>query len=152
MDKLREHDVKFQEYDSSFQDIQYKLTVHSDILAEHSVVLNEHTRLLTDHSLVLSQHTDQLEFLALKVVEHDSRFDVVVTKLLEHDARFDRIEEKIDGLATKEDHNRIMNVLDGVAKYMKKIDEEMTMLIHGLRRNEEQTERNTKDIQLLKLT
>lgn len=131
MDKLREHDVKFQEHDGLFRDIQHKLMVHSDMLAEH---------------------TDQLEFLALKVVEHDSRFDVVVTKLLEHDARFDRIEEKIEGLATKEDHNRIMNVLDGVVKYMKKIDEEMSMLIHGLRRNEEQTERNTKDIQLLKLT
>lgn len=129
-DKLVGQSRRFDAHDSRFDELDHQFNVIDRKLAEH---------------------TEQLDFLALKVLEHDKRFDVLTAKIIEHDGRFDRIEERMEGLVTKQDHQQVMNVLDGIVKYMKKKDEETTMLGYGLRRIEEKVEQNTKDIQTLKL-
>ncbi len=64
----------------------------------------------------------QIDALVLKAVEHEDQIVALAIKAVEHDRRFDDLEEKIDGLPTKKDHERIITTLDEIRGIVKKTD------------------------------
>lgn len=60
--------------------------------------------------------------------------DKIVTMLLDHGERLDRIEDKLTGMVTKDDHQEVMRAIDGLAKMVKDANQEVVMLARGERR------------------
>lgn len=63
-----------------------------------------------------------------KLLEHDLRFDRIFGKLVEHDLRFHGVEDKIDGMATKEDVRMLQTGIDALAVQSQNLDQEFTVL------------------------
>lgn len=79
----------------------------------------------------------------------EAKLNFLANKMLEHDVRLERIEQN---MMTKLDHQEVMNVLDKIVKMYEKSDQEVTFMGSRLRRVEDQTEKNTLDIQKIKPT
>ncbi len=92
-----------------------------------------------------------------KLKEQDSRFDqldkqvdLLARTAVAHTERLDRIEDKLDGMVTKGDNQKVMNTLDEILKLAKKKDEELTVLVHNLKRMDDKVEKHDKDIKQMK--
>ncbi|HLD20389.1 MAG TPA: hypothetical protein VJB93_04050 [Patescibacteria group bacterium] len=91
--------------------------------------LHEHDQRFDEHDKRFDQLDDRVDFIARKVLEHDDRLD--------------RIEEN---MATKADIDRLMNTLDTLVGLFTKTDQELIFMGERVKRVEEKTEKNTKDI------
>ena len=113
MQKLSEHDKRFDVHDKHFERIEEKL--------------DEHTKILSVHSNTLDQHTDQLETIARTVAENKSRLD--------------DIDHKMDNFVTKQDHQEVMNTLDKLVGLVEKKDQEMVFMGRQVKENSADIER-----------
>lgn len=66
--------------------------------------------------------------------------------LLDHEERFDRIENQ---MVTKKDHGEVLNRLDKIIGFWKKVDQEMTFQQHAISRHERAIKKNRDDIDRL---
>ncbi len=66
-----------------------------------------------------------------KLAEHDDQFDKVIMKLVEHDERMDRIETN---MVTKADNQRVLDILDGIAKICRNIQEDHIFGVEWIKR------------------
>lgn len=71
----------------------------------------------------------------------DEQVDLFARTLVDHTERLDRMEEKLDDVVTKEDHQEIMNTLDTLVKLAQKKDEELTMMSHTMQKQHEEIEK-----------
>jgi len=105
-------------------------TYYTDIMSEEIIKkLHEHDQRFDEHDKRFDQLDDRVDFIARKVLEHDDRLD--------------RIEEN---MATKADIDRLMNTLDTLVGLFTKTDQELIFMGERVKRVEEKTEKNTKDI------
>ncbi len=79
----------------------------------------------------LKEHDNQFDTINKKLEEHDSQLDIIARTVAEHTERFDRMEEKLDGMATKNDIVQIMNTLDKIVGLNNKNEEEITVLAYN---------------------
>lgn len=115
LNKLKEHDVRFDEHDANFVQINRRF--------------DEHDAKFSEHDRRFDKIDTQIEFLAEKVADHDGKLDFLIQKVTEHDTRFDRIEAT---MATKDDLRKITDTLDYLVKLSEKHDQEMLMMSHGM--------------------
>lgn len=81
----------------------------------------------------LDEHDKRFDGHDKRFDEHTEQIDIIARKLADHTERFDRIDEKLNGMANKDDIAKIMNVLDGVTGLIKKHDDEITVINHNHR-------------------
>ncbi len=72
----------------------------------------------------------------------DGQFDSLAITVYNHEERLIRIEEN---MVTKKDHQEVMNTLDEILKFVKKKDQELIMVTHGMRRHEDRIQKLEDD-------
>jgi len=99
LEKLEEHDRKFNE-------IMERLDRHTAILEEHTKLLEEHSRRLEEHDrkfneilAELKAHRQILEEHSRRLEEHDRKFNEIMEILRMHDNRLSRIEMELGALS-----------------------------------------------------
>lgn len=116
---------------------------------------------LQDHDKLFDKLDKRFEQVDKRFEQIDKRFEQIDNRFEQVDIKFDRLikmvmdhEESIQDMkntmATKSDIREIMDTLDKMVGMMQKRDQEMTFLGSRVERNEKQTEKNTKDIQMIK--
>lgn len=65
----------------------------------------------------------------------------VIQLLLQHSHDIQELKETVATLPTKEDLGRISNTLDTLVGIVRKTDQEVTMMVHGMRRIEDKVEK-----------
>jgi len=75
--------------------------------------------------------------------------DRIIKKIIDHEEHLARIEETI---ATKNDMNRVMNVLDEIVTITKRLDQERVFSIEWVRRVEQEVKKHTREITKIKRT
>lgn len=103
-------------------------------LIEHDKRFDEHDRLFEEINRRLNKHDARFDHM-------DSQIDSLARAYLVHEERLDRIEQN---MATKQDLARIMVTLDEIIGYVKKTDQEITMIVHALERFDERITRLEK--------
>lgn len=120
------------------EEIIKKLENHDGQLGFIVGTISKHSETLAEHSKTLAEHSEQLEIIAQTVFEHSNRLD--------------RIERKMESLATKDDHQQIMNAIDKLLKRSNTRDEETSALTYNLRIVDDKVEKHEKDIGQIKTT
>ncbi|MGB9730323.1 MAG: DUF3782 domain-containing protein [Thermoprotei archaeon] len=82
LERLSEHDKKFEE-------LMMELKRHGDILQEHTKILQEHTRILREHTDILQEHTKKLS-------EHDRKFEKLDKKISSLEKSIDLLGKRIE--------------------------------------------------------
>jgi len=123
----------------------------------------------------LENHDQRFDKVEQRFDKIDQRFDFIDKRLDSHDQRFDKVEQHLarhdqqletiaitvvdiqkqvndikETMATKTDIAKISNTLDVLVGLHKKTDQELTFMGVRVKRIEEKTEKNTKDIQKIK--
>ena len=114
------------------QDDQLDLIART--VLENSQQLDKHTGQLDKHTQQLDKHTQQLDKHTELLDKHTQQLDKIIFTVVDHTGRLDRIEERLQTVVTRKDHQEVMNALDTVIKLAKKKDEELTMMSHGNQR------------------
>ena len=96
--------------------------------------LKDHDKRFDDHDKRFDQLDKQVDFLAHTVAEHTEQLDTIARTVADHTERLDRIEDKLDGTATKSDISKVMDTLDTLVVLAKKKDQELTVLGHNLKK------------------
>ena len=65
------------------------------------------------------------------LVSHGEQIDLIAEKVLDHEEKLERIEEN---MATKKCLSKISGTLDKILKLVIKMDDEVTMITHGMKR------------------
>jgi hypothetical protein len=81
---------------------------NAEVLAEHTIILNEHTKVLAEHTIILNEHTKVLTEHTIILNEHTKVLD-------EHTIILDRIEDKISS------HDIQIHVLDKTKSNKRKL-------------------------------
>ena len=68
--------------------------------------------------------------------DHDKRFERIKTKLLEHDEQFERIKQN---MVTKAEFSKAIDLLEGIAAVVAKLDQERFATKEWIRRIEAET-------------
>jgi len=94
---------KLEEHDRKFNEILAELREHRKILEQHSKRLEEHDRKFNEIIERLDRHEMEIKRIWEKLEEHDRKFNEILAelrehrkKLEEHDRRFDEIIERLD--------------------------------------------------------
>lgn len=74
----------------------------------------------------------------------------ILQKLIEHDAKLDQIEDRFNGIATKEDIHQINNSLDKAMVILQRLDQERIFTQEWIRGVEGEVERHSQEIQQIK--
>lgn len=74
--------------------------------------------------------------------------ELIVKKLIEHDEQLSYIRQN---MFTRDDGRKMMDILEGIATVVKKIQEDHTFAIEWLKRLQTQVERQQEDIQKIKV-
>ena len=77
----------------------------------------------------------------------DKQFDLLAQTVVSHTERLDRIEEN---MATKQDISKIMDTLDTIVGFVKKTDQELTLLVHAQKETDDRLDVVEKDIRQMK--
>ncbi|MBU4315557.1 hypothetical protein KJ673_04120 [Patescibacteria group bacterium] len=121
MQKLREHNARFDAIDKRFDQHDARFDAHDKRFDEHDARFDAHDKRFDTIDLRFDGLETQVDFLAQKMVEHD-----------------EDIKEIKETMATKSDlgqlKSEILEPLDEIMTLLKKHDEEMTMLAHGIQR------------------
>lgn len=124
MKKLEDHDAKFDAHDARFDTIDKRFN-------DHDARFDAIDKRFSDHDARFDAHDARFDAL-------DSQVDFLAQKMIEHD---EDIKEIKATMATKSDlvqlKSEILEPLDEIMTLLKKHDEEMTMLAHGIQRLDE---------------
>ena len=85
-----------------------------------------------------------------KFKDHDEQLDIIARVVADHTERLDRIEDKLDGMATKQDISKVMNTLDTLVGFAKNKDQELTLLAHAQKITNDRLDTIEKDIKQMK--
>lgn len=140
LQKLIEHDKRFDKNDKEFAFMRKKLI-------EHDKRFDEHDKRFVTIDKRFDEHGSKLE-------EHSQLLNKLVEKSIGHDARLEWIENT---MATKDDLNDIKSTLDVIVKLVDDRTQEILVATAGIRRLNDITDRHETvlnvhdhDIQLLK--
>lgn len=120
---------KLEEYDGQFDRLNKKLEAHDKKFEEHD-----------KHFVAINK----------KLQDHDDQLDIIARTVADHTERLDRIEDKLNGMATKLDISKVMNTLDEIVVYYKKKDQETSLLNHDVRNLEDRVDVVEKDVKQMK--
>lgn len=124
MQKLKDHDKRFDAHDARFDSHDARFDDHDKRFDAHDARFDAHDKRFDAHDARFDALDSQINFLAQKMIEHD-----------------EDIKEIKATMATKDDlrqlKSEILEPLDEIMTLLKKHDEEMTMLAHGIQRLDE---------------
>lgn len=73
--------------------------------------------------------------------------DKVIQKIIKLEADVEDIKER---MATKDDFRKMSNTMDVILTVVKKTEQEVTMITHGMRRHEDRLDAHESDIKRIK--
>jgi predicted nucleic acid-binding Zn-ribbon protein len=127
-----------------------KLTEHDKYFEKINTKLEEHDKKFVEHDKYFEKINTKLEEHDKKFVEHDNQFDLLARAVTENTTRLDRLEHKVDNQPTKEDFSRLIDSIDQMFGFVKKHDDELPLLAHGLKMLEDKVAAYAKDIKTIK--
>ena len=130
-------------------------------LEKHDHQLETIASIVVDNQKKLEKHDKKFDSMDNRLDTMDNRLDTMDNRLDSMDNRLDtvaitvvNIQEQVNDIketmATKSDIANISNTLDVLVGLHKKTDQELTFMGARVKRVEEKTEKNTKDIQKIK--
>ena len=123
LEKLGEHDKKFNELLQKLDEHTRTLQEQIRILQEHTEILREHTRILREHTEALREYSKRFESIEQRLEVHDRKFNELLQRLDEHSKRFESIEQRL------EVHDRKFNELMGELLRLRKEFEKLNMRV-----------------------
>jgi len=124
MKKLTEHDEHFEKIDEHFEKIDERF----EKIDEHFEKIDERFEKIDERFVRVDERFDRLE----------KQVDLIAIKVVEHDEQFRSIKEN---MATKDDIREIAMTLDIIVGLQRKRDQEMSMIVHGMKRHEGRIEK-----------
>ena len=144
---------KLSAHDERLTGIESILGSHTETLKSHTEIFKSHGEMLKSHGEILQSHTETLKSHTETLKSHGEQLDVIASTVLEHSEKLktlDVINEKIDKLPTAEMLSTTINKIDKLLTKAAGTEQERLMWTHALRRVEDKTDKNAKDIQQIK--
>ena len=132
LEKLGEHDKKFNELLQKLDEHTRTLQEQIRILQEHTEILREHTRILREHTEALREYSKRFESIEQRLEVHDRKFNELLQRLDEHSKRFESIEQRLEVHDRK--FNELLQRLDEHSKRFESIEQRLE--VHDRKFNE----------------
>jgi len=96
LEKLGEHDKKFNELLQKLDEHTRTLQEQIRILQEHTEILREHTRILREHTEALREYSKRFESIEQRLEVHDRKFNELMGELLILRKEFEKLNIRVE--------------------------------------------------------